>query len=246
MTHCCYKLFVFLKKMSLPFFYEPTLSQNESVFTLSEESSKHAIQVLRMKADEQLIITNGLGLSATATIISDHKKHATVSLSNFVQKEKNAKTTCIAISPVKNNSRFEWFLEKATEIGISEIIPLICERTEKEHFKHERMNGILISAMLQSQQTWLPVLKQPTKFKNLFEANHWQTKLIAHCREDQKQSLRNFILNHVQILIGPEGDFTENEINSAIENGYQPVTLGETRLRTETAGIFAAVLLTNG
>lgn len=232
--------------MSVPYFYEPSLIQSETNFTLSEESSKHAIQVLRMREGEQLNITNGLGLSAIATIVSEHKKHAVVSLSSFEQIPQSAKRTCIAISPVKNNSRFEWFLEKSTEIGISEIIPLMCERTEKEHFKYERMHGILVSAMLQSQQTWLPILHQPAKFKTVIEENRWQTKLIAHCAEDQKQSLRNFILNHVQILIGPEGDFTEIEINSAKEQGYIPVTLGETRLRTETAGMVAAVLLTNG
>jgi 16S rRNA (uracil1498-N3)-methyltransferase len=151
----------------------------------------------------------------------------------------------IAVSLVKNASRFEWFLEKATEIGITEIIPLLCERTERQHFRYDRMNGILISAMLQSQQTWLPMLHEPLKFEHL--KMHKFEKLIAHCEETEKKSLKK-MLSEIEgtdsiILIGPEGDFTSAEIDTAIAEGYKPVMLGETRLRTETAAVVAATLL---
>jgi len=152
----------------------------------------------------------------------------------------------IAISPVKNNTRFEWFLEKATEIGVTEIIPLICNRTEKTVFKFDRMKSILVSAMLQSQQCWLPVLHEPTKFNSLITSSTQQQKFIAHCIDDAKRSLadlNNESLSSKIILIGPEGDFTADEIDLALQNQFSAVSLGATRLRTETAGIVAATLL---
>ena len=135
-------------------------------------------------------------------------------------------------------------MEKATEIGINEIIPLICERTEKEKFRFDRMNGILVSAMLQSQQTWLPHLHQPTSFDDVIRQASQEQKLIAHCLPDLKQQLSSAV-PHLSslILIGPEGDFTQKEITAAIEQNFIPVALGETRLRTETAGMVAAALL---
>jgi 16S rRNA (uracil1498-N3)-methyltransferase len=146
---------------------------------------------------------------------------------------------------IKNTNRFEWFLEKATEIGVSEIIPIICERTEKQNFRHDRMKNILISAMLQSQQAWLPILHEPIKFLEVVKNSSQQNKYIAHCSEEEKKELSNETSRKSSIiLIGPEGDFTKNEIELAIENKFVPVTLGDTRLRTETAGMVAAVLLT--
>ena len=158
----------------------------------------------------------------------------------------NSPKITIAISLLKNTNRFEWFLEKATEIGVSEIIPLICERTEKQKFRYDRMKGICISAMLQSQQTWLPILHEPKQFNHLaIEQFGTQQKFIAHCNEASgKKNLSTFQpLNHSTILIGPEGDFTKQEIELALQNGFTPVSLGETRLRSETAGVVASVLL---
>src|SRR5262249_32318800 len=141
----------------------------------------------------------------------------------------------------------EWFLEKATEIGVSEIIPLICERTEKEKFRFERMKSICISAMLQSQQCWLPILQEPIEFNDLLNKNFDDyQKLIAHCNEGNKRSISQFPNSQFQnsiICIGPEGDFTITEINLALQNGFIPISLGETRLRSETAGVVAATLL---
>ena len=163
----------------------------------------------------------------------------------------------IAIALKKNKNAFEWFHEKATEIGVSEIIPLICERTEKQHFRHDRMKNILISAMLQSQQAWLPILHGPIKFYEIVKNDTHQKKYIAYCEENQKMSLLSANkkgetsevfpmgedLGGALILIGPEGDFTKDEIELAKKNNFIPVSLGDTRLRTETAGIVACVLL---
>lgn len=217
---------------------------NDTSFTLTEETSKHIIQVLRMKEGEQLRLTNGRGKIITAEIINEHKKATgvkVISTSNIPPRTSNI---TIAISLIKNNSRFEWFLEKATEIGVSEIIPLLCERTEKQNFRHDRMKNILISAMLQSQQAWLPALHEPVKFKEIIKNSAYQKRFIAHCDEDEKATIGNQSINQSSIiLIGPEGDFTKEEIASAKQNNFIPVSLGETRLRTETAGIVAAVLL---
>lgn len=152
----------------------------------------------------------------------------------------------LAVSLVKNTARFEWLLEKATEIGVSEIIPLLCKRTERQHFRFDRMNSIIISAMLQSRQTWLPILHEPIAIQQIIQSSSYQQKLIAHCTEDDKTSITQLSLaDNIQILIGPEGDFTEEEIQLAKQHHYLPVTLGNTRLRTETAGMVAATLLMN-
>ncbi len=231
--------------MEFPIFYEEELSLKSSL-TLSEETSRHIIQVLRMRKGEHLRLTNGKGKVITVEIIAENKKATEVqviSTSNIVHRTSNI---VIAISLIKNNSRFEWFLEKATEIGVSAIIPLICERTEKQHFRHDRMKNILVSAMLQSQQAWLPDLHEPTRFIELIKNNSYQEKFIAHCDESEKQTLTNKPINQLTnqlICIGPEGDFTTAEIESAKQNNFIPVSLGETRLRTETAGIVASVLL---
>ncbi|TWI83730.1 16S rRNA (uracil1498-N3)-methyltransferase [Lacibacter cauensis] len=234
--------------MALPFFYIESLDSSQQLLTLNEETSKHVVQVLRMQAGEQLNLTDGKGNLFTALINDAHKKHCVVKIQTKSFTPQAARKTCIAVSLVKNASRFEWFLEKATEIGITEIIPLLCDRTERQHFRYDRMKGILVSAMLQSQQTWMPVLHEPMRFENLkmmqFEN---AVKLIAHCEEREKTSITD-ILSEVEgancmILIGPEGDFTSAEIESAIASGCQPVMLGETRLRTETAAVVAATLL---
>jgi 16S rRNA (uracil1498-N3)-methyltransferase len=231
--------------MPSPYFYEQELTPKTTVFTLSEDTSKHCVQVLRMKEGEQLNLTDGRGGLFEASILSPDKKNTEVSISASCFKPQAVRNVSIGISLLKNTSRFEWFLEKATEIGVSEIIPLICDRTERQHFRHERMNNILISAMLQSQQTWLPVLHEPKKFEEIISAEPSQ-KFIAHCEEEQKQELKNFSFNEkVLVLIGPEGDFTPGEISLALQNHFHPVSLGQTRLRTETAGMVAATLLMN-
>lgn len=197
-----------------------------------------------MKRGDALLLTDGKGARAEGVIEDDHRKHCVVAIREISNDKAPLQELSIAISPVKNNARFEWFLEKATEIGVQQIIPLICERTIREKFRHDRMNNILISAMLQSQQSFLPLLSQPVLFSEAVATADVQNKFIAHCLPQQKDRLRRHsLLQKNLILIGPEGDFTEGEIAMALEKGFRPVSLGDTRLRTETAGIAAAVLL---
>ncbi len=229
--------------MSLPFFYEETLS-GEGSFILSEETSRHLIQVLRMKKGDQLKITNGKGQTHIAEILHESKKASEVRVLSTSHILNPSPEITIAISLIKNRSRFEWFLEKATEIGVQRIIPMICERSEKEHFRLERMNNILISAMLQSKQAWLPQLREPLKCDEIIKKSNQPHKFIAHCIEEEKKRLGDDkLFGDRIILIGPEGDFTKGEIDLAIENKFTPVSLGNTILRTETAGMVACVLL---
>lgn len=229
--------------MSLPIFYQRELP-DESSFTLSEETSKHIIHVLRMKQSEQLQLTDGKGKIVSAEIIAENKKATEVKVFLTSHIQPRPFNITIAISLIKNNSRFEWFLEKATEIGVSEIIPLICDRTEKQNFRHDRMKNILVSAMLQSQQAWLPILHEPTKFSEVIKNSSQQNKYIAHCIEEEKKEIRDEVIKQSSIIcIGPEGDFTKPEIELAMQNNFIPVSLGSTRLRTETAAIVACVLL---
>ncbi|MGI8581633.1 MAG: RsmE family RNA methyltransferase [Chitinophagaceae bacterium] len=228
--------------MLLPIFFEEELSIDAS-FTLSEDTSKHIIKVLRMKNGEQLQLTNGKGKIITAQIIQGNKRATSVKVISTSNSPQRTSNITIAISLIKSNSRLEWFLEKATEIGVSEIIPLICERTEKQNFRHDRMKNILVSAMLQSQQAWLPILHEPAKFKEVIKDSTKQNKYIAHCIDEEKKLLINETINQSSItLIGPEGDFTKEEVDLAVTNNFIPVSLGATRLRTETAGIVACVL----
>ncbi len=236
--------------MALPFFYKDDIDVTTTQVVLDEDTSKHIVQVLRMKNGEQLQLTNGKGNLFTCEIMDDNRKKCTVSVIKKSEIQNLDSKICIAISLIKNNTRFEWFLEKATEIGVTEIIPLLCERTEKTAFKFDRMKSILVSAMLQSQQTWMPVLHEPVKYEKYIKSQKENTnfqKFIAHCEdENNKQPLTNKLINELTnklILIGPEGDFTTNEIELALQNNFIPVALGDTRLRTETAGIVAATLL---
>ena len=234
--------------MAAPFFYHPQLLQGSKIIELDETSSRHIVQVLRMKEGEQIHLTNGKGILALTTITHASKKSCMVTiLESHFEKIPVKRKIAIGISPVKNSSRFEWFLEKATELGVSEIFPLLCNRTEREHFRYERMNNICISAMLQSQQAWLPVLHEPVPFITLTETvAGYDNKWIAHCIEQQKNELTSCLSPLVKngiLLIGPEGDFTPEEIEQAIAKEFKPVSLGNTRLRTETAGIAAATVL---
>lgn len=235
--------------MQLPFFYTADYAPGQTSITLDEASSRHVIQVLRMKKGDRLHLTDGKGILLTTHISGDHKKHCQVQVEDSSFSALRQPSISIGLSLLKNVNRFEWFLEKATEIGIREIIPLLCEHTVKEKFRFERLQQICISAMLQSQQVWLPVLHQPMPFELLFRQEEiWNKgkKFIAHCEEsDNKLPLsayQPFIESSI-ILIGPEGDFSSAEIRLSLANKFIPVSLGSTRLRTETAGVLAASLL---
>jgi 16S rRNA (uracil1498-N3)-methyltransferase len=231
--------------MSLPLFFLETIDEHQLTLVLSEEASKHIVQVLRMTIGERLQLTDGKGVMLTAEIISDHKKSCTVQKISIEKIRAPQKQITIAISLVKNASRFEWFLEKATEIGVTTIIPLICNRTEKQHFRFDRMKGIVNSAMLQSHQAWMPVLHEPISFEKLILTDKSDSKFIAHCETDEEKNHLSALpkLSSSIMLIGPEGDFTPTEIELALKNNFTPVSLGENRLRTETAGMVAVTLL---
>jgi 16S rRNA (uracil1498-N3)-methyltransferase len=238
--------------MALPFFYISSYDPSINEISLDEDTSRHVIQVLRMKKGDWLNLTDGKGNVLTTIIEDDNKKHCGVKIEKTNFEQKASRSVVIGISLLKNANRFEWFLEKATEIGVNEIIPLICERTEKEKFRHDRLQTILISAMLQSQQCWLPVLHEPIAYELLFrqeEVANTAQKFIAHCIAEEKANLSDLVnesLPSQVILIGPEGDFTKEEVDIALRHHFVPVALGDTRLRAETAGMVAATILRVG
>jgi 16S rRNA (uracil1498-N3)-methyltransferase len=229
--------------MSLPLFFSDNISSTD----LNEETSRHILQVLRMQEGELLRLTDGKGNIAEAEIVSSNKKHCSVRIVREEFVEHRRPHVTIAISLVKNASRFEWFVEKATELGVSAITPLICERTERQKFRHDRFLNICKSAMLQSMQVWMPELHDPTHFKDLVSTASQTQRFIAHCAEGERRELKNCFdagAPSYIILIGPEGDFTPAEISLAIQNNFHAVALGPTRLRTETAGVYASVVMT--
>ena len=232
--------------MSVPYFYEPLIATDMTQFTLSETSSKHCVQVLRMDVGEQIDITNGQGGLFHATIQVAHKKNAVVTITTSTQTDRPKQKLQLGISLLKNAVRLEWLFEKATEIGVTSITPLICERTIHERFKTERMQQIIQSAMIQSQQTWLPVLSEPMPLLQFITKSSANQKLIAHCEPLHKTSIQSIEpSDDLLLLIGPEGDFDPSEIEAAIAKDFMPIDLGPTRLRTETAGIFALSCLKN-
>jgi 16S rRNA (uracil1498-N3)-methyltransferase len=232
--------------MPSPYFYFATLAKQVDEFVLDENSSRHIVQVLRMKSGESLNLTDGKGLSALATIQNPDKKRCTVHISEKRIQQPSRRRTLIALSLLKNAGRFEWFLEKATELGVTEIIPLKCARTEKQQFRMDRMHNILESAMIQSQQVWMPIIQEPQMFDGWVANIQADQKFIAHCDIGEKNKLSEMVNPHLAsqlILIGPEGDFTDEEIRRALESNFLPVTLGENRLRSETAAVAAAAVL---
>lgn len=232
--------------MSAPYFYEPQINLGATSFTCSEETSKHCAQVLRMQGGDAIQITNGMGGIFEATIVEAHKKNTTVQINKEYAVASASQKIILGISILKNAVRLEWLFEKATEMGVHTIVPLLCERTIHERFKSDRMNNIIQSAMIQSQQTWLPVLNEPTPFEQFISKHTASQKLIAHCEPLSKTLIKSIKpSDDLLLLIGPEGDFAPLEIEAAMANDYIPIDLGPTRLRTETAGIFALSCLKN-
>lgn len=221
-------------------FYVPNISGAEVI--LDETESKHAIRVLRLQNGNQVEIIDGTGGFYKAQITDANPKKCRLIIVES-QKEFGKKDfhLHIGIAPTKNIDRFEWFLEKATEIGISEITPLLTSHSERKVVNPERLEKILVSAMKQSLKAYLPKLNEMTAFKELVVSNKTKNKYIAYCDDIQKTHLKNAVVGKQDslILIGPEGDFSPEEVQLAIENGFSVVSLGESRLRTETAGIVA-------
>ena len=230
-------------------FYNPTINETQDSFVFNKEESKHIIKVLRKKESDTLHVTNGLGFLfiTEITIASDNK--CTVKIVSFEKQEAPKYHLHLAVAPTKMNERYEWFLEKATEIGIQEITPIICEHSERKIIKTDRFQKILESAMKQSLHYYLPQLNEPIAFNDFVKTKKSGQLFIAHCEEIAKKSLKNEVKTSedVTILIGPEGDFSVKEIQQAIAANFIPVSLGATRLRTETAAIVAchSVVLIN-
>ena len=183
---------------------------------------------------------------APCEILDANKKKCVVQILHKELIQKPLRSITICISLLKNANRFEWFVEKACEIGITQIVPLLCERTEKQHFRYDRIKNICISAILQSRQVWLTELTEPKSFAKAIPEMHHEQKFIGHCLKDEKSSLSDLVNVHLSsqvMLIGPEGDFTNAEIDMALAHHFIPAALGETRLRSETAGVVAAAIL---
>jgi 16S rRNA (uracil1498-N3)-methyltransferase len=222
-------------------FYNPTIDETTESFSFDKEESKHIIKVLRKKDTDVLFVTNGLGLlfKTEITLASDNK--CTVRILSIEKTEPSKFQLHLAVAPTKMNDRYEWFLEKATEIGIHEITPIICDRSERKVVNRERFEKILLTAMKQSNVLFLPKLNEAITFKEFIKHKNNGLQLIAHCEETDKKTLKSVLKTNenITMLIGPEGDFSEKEIALALENNYTPVSLGNTRLRTETAAIVA-------
>ncbi len=223
-------------------FYIAELHKTSTKFTFDKIESRHIIKVLRKKEGDILHITNGKNYFFTGEITSANDKKCQVHILE-IKKEKPSRNyrIKIVIAPTKSNDRFEWFLEKATEIGIDEIQPIICKHSERKVLKTERLQKVVISAMKQSLQFQLPLLHEAITFKDFINQDSKGEKYIAHCEKTSKNNLKSRVQENsdVTILIGPEGDFSPDEIQLALQNGFIPVSLGATRLRTETAGIVA-------
>lgn len=222
-------------------FYNPLLNDTSTSFVFDKEESKHIIKVLRKKESDILHVTNGLGFLFTVKIVLASDSKCTVKIIDSVKQEQPNYHLHLAVAPTKMNDRYEWFLEKATEIGISEITPIICDHSERKQVKTERFDKIIQSAMKQSNQLYLPKLNNPVSFKDFIKLKTNSLQFIAHCEETDKKTLKNCIVpnENITILIGPEGDFSTTEIELAMKNNYIPISLGNTRLRTETAAIVA-------
>ncbi|WP_435412755.1 16S rRNA (uracil(1498)-N(3))-methyltransferase [Psychroserpens mesophilus] len=222
-------------------FFNSELSTDSNQIQFSKEESRHIVKVLRKSVGDLLHITNGRGVLFTSEIISANLKGCIANLISFETKLPRTYKLHLAVAPTKMNDRYEWFLEKATEIGIDSITPIICDNSERRVIKAERYEKILLSAMKQSLNCYLPKLNEAINYKDFVSQKHDGSLYIAHCEETNRKSLKHKLKANqtITILIGPEGDFSTHEIELAMQSGFVPVSLGSTRLRTETAAIVA-------
>ncbi|MFD2743592.1 MULTISPECIES: 16S rRNA (uracil(1498)-N(3))-methyltransferase [Sphingobacterium] len=227
-------------------FYTPDVRYTHSEYLLSEEESKHAIRVLRLQIGSTIHLVNGIGDLFQAEIIDAHPKRTALRIvSHERDYQKRDYYLHVAIAPTKNMDRLEWFIEKATEIGVDEITPIICEHSERKEVKIDRLIKVAVAAIKQSLKAYLPQINPAVSFLQFLEqqraANPSQHKAIAHCVDMEKAYLNTFFppKSAYLILIGPEGDFSENEISSALADDFNMMSLGQSRLRTETAALMA-------
>jgi 16S rRNA (uracil1498-N3)-methyltransferase len=220
-------------------FYTPKI--NSEIYILDQEESRHCIKVLRLKTGDEIFLTDGKGNLFKCKLIEDNPKKCTVRVID-IQKEYKKPDVKIhmAVAPTKNISRFEWFLEKATEIGVDEITPIISEHSERKIIKPERLTKVITAALKQSLKAYHPILNEVQNFKKFINIDFAGEKYVGFC-EDNPKLLKTVYPKgkDVLILIGPEGDFSKKEIQIAKEKGFIPISLGESRLRTETAAVVA-------
>ena len=223
------------------YFIDPLTTPVPCQINLGNEESYHCIKVLRMRTGETIHLTDGFGNLYEGQILAQDIKSCPVMIT-VVQAEfgKRPFRLHLAVAPTKNMARFEWFLEKATEIGIDEITPLICEHSERVQIRVDRLQKIIVSAAKQSLKAYLPVLHEPLKFDDFIQLNQKGSRYVAYVEEHQPVHMKNaYLSGDCTVLIGPEGDFSRTEMEAAIQNGFNPVSLGPARLRTETAAIVA-------
>jgi RNA methyltransferase, RsmE family len=221
-------------------FFCPDILNNPQ---LPEQESQHCIKVLRMREGDRLTLTDGKGFFYECTLIQAHYKHCTVSIHHRIEKPKNRNFMLqVAFAPTKQMDRNEWFVEKATEMGVDRFIPIVSAYSERKEIKKERLEKTAVSAMKQSLQAFLPETEDVVTFDTFVSRPFHGRKFIAHCYDLPKKPLSQLYKKeeNALILIGPEGDFSEEEVNRAIANGFEPISLGETRLRTETACLVSA------
>lgn len=222
-------------------FFNPDITTETTQITFDKEESRHIVRVLRKKEGDILQITNGAGFLFSVSITIANDKRCLTTVVKYEEKPNNRDYYLhIAIAPTKNNDRLEWFLEKATEIGIDEITPIICDNSERKIVKIDRLNKIVQAAMKQSLQFTLPKLNDPIKLSEFLKKDVTSKLFIAHCEENiEKKLLKNIAdkNENYTILIGPEGDFSSKEIDYALNHNFKPISLGDNRLRTETAGL---------
>lgn len=222
-------------------FYCPDINPNQ-IYTLDKEESQHCVKVLRLKENDTLFLTDGHGNLYKAEIVEAMPRSCSVRIiETQVEYGKRDYYLHVAIAPTKNIARIEWFLEKATEMGIDEITPIICEHSERDIIKNERLEKIIVSAMKQSLKAYLPKLNEAIPIKQLIQNSKEEKKLICYCQDDDRKKIQDIYKTKesVLIIIGPEGDFSEKEVQEALNNNFQKITLGKERLRTETAGLYA-------
>lgn len=208
-------------------------------FLLPEEESKHIVRVLRMLPGDRFLLLNGNGLLVTVEITDAHPKRCQVKVIERIQKERPANGFHLAIAPTKNLDRMEWMVEKMVEVGAARLTFIQCDHSERVNLKTERLLRVAISAMKQSEQDFLLEMDDLQSFREFIASN--EGGCIAHCMDGDRKSVSQ-ALNSNRILIGPEGDFSPEELELALKNGYEAIHLGESRLRTETAGLVATVL----
>jgi len=220
--------------MAYFFFPECTNGTTE----LPPDESRHAVKSLRLRNGDEFNILNGKGDVFTAAIDDANEKKLIFHINREQHFSQKHPLLNLAISPLKFNDRLELFVEKACEMGVYSITPLICKRTEKKHINKARLKRVMISAVKQSGNPFLPILNDAIEFNKFIESDTSSSRLIAHCEESHKNRLTEMeFRDTVSVLIGPEGDFTENETQDALSAGYLPITLGENTLRAESAGI---------